>query len=47
MRVIGAHLATAALHSDDRSVFGMRFEGAEDAEPVRGAAVVAGPPVNG
>jgi predicted glutamine amidotransferase len=37
----GARVASTALHSDDRSVFGMLFDRAEDVEPVEGAAVVA------
>jgi predicted glutamine amidotransferase len=37
----GARVASTALHSDDRSVFGMLFERAQDAQPVAGAAVVA------
>jgi predicted glutamine amidotransferase len=39
----GARVASTALHSDDRSVFGMLFDRAEDAEQVRGAVVVAAP----
>jgi len=46
-RVDGARVATTALHSDDRSVFGLLFERAEDPEPVEGPAVVAGPSISG
>lgn len=38
-----ARAAATALHSDDRSVFGMLFDRAEGAELVEGAAVVAAP----
>jgi predicted glutamine amidotransferase len=42
----GARVATTALHSDDQSVFGMLFNGAEEPVVVEGAAVVA-PGANG
>ncbi len=37
----GARMATTALHSDDRSVFGMLFDRAVDPVRVEGGAVVA------
>ncbi len=39
----GARVAATALHSDDRSVFGMVFDRAEAPVLVEGAAVVATP----
>jgi predicted glutamine amidotransferase len=41
----GARVAATALHSDDRSVFGMVFDGADEPVVVDGSAVVA-PPSN-
>jgi predicted glutamine amidotransferase len=38
-----ARVASTALHSDDRSVFGMLFDRAEDAELIEGPAVIAAP----
>jgi hypothetical protein len=37
----GARVATTALHSDDRSIFGMVFDHADEPALVEGAAVVA------
>jgi predicted glutamine amidotransferase len=38
-----ARVASTALHSDDRSVFGMLFDRGDDAELIDGPAVIAAP----